>query len=153
MTPQPASTEVRPDGLTYHVIKQENLKAGDKLDIAISYTKTDSGLTSPQLAVPSGTPVTQSAATASIKPATDWLPYLLIGLGLLALLGLGAYWFLRQQRTAEPSPAAKSTQPQTTAQTAARPTVAGGAAFCTQCGRQLRPEDRFCAQCGAPRKG
>ena len=161
VTPQSSGTEVRSDGLTYHLISRENLKAGDKLEIAISYTKTDSALTSPQLAVSSGTPSAAGAGASTAQPASaaagvfaaNWLPYLLIGLGLLVLVGLGAYWFLRQQQTVEPSPKAKRTPPPGEVRTPAGPPVTGGAAFCTQCGHRLGPDDRFCAQCGAIRKG
>lgn len=151
--PQPAGTVVRDDGLTYHVIEQEHLKAGDALDIAISYTKADSALTAPQLAVPSGTSSAQPVAPATVRPTTNWLAYLLIGLGLLALLGLGVYWLWLRRPAAGASPTAKKTRPAATGQTMAYPTVTAGAAFCAQCGRPFRPEDRFCAQCGAPRKG
>jgi hypothetical protein len=30
------------------------------------------------------------------------------------------------------------------------PAPAGGNAFCTQCGRQVREGDRYCSGCGAP---
>lgn len=161
VTPQPSGTEVRSDGLTYHLISRENLKAGDKLDIAIRYIKTDSTLTSPQLAVSSGAPAAAGAGASTAQPApaatsvfaANWLPYLLIGLGLLALIGLGAYWFLGQQRTVEPPAMAKRTPPQGEVRPPAGPPVTGGAAFCTQCGHRLGPDDRFCAQCGAIRKG
>jgi hypothetical protein len=157
VTPAPGRTITGADGLTYHIINLENLAAGEKRDIAISYVKTDSGLTSPQLAVTSATPAPQAAAPAQpqAKQAvqTIWLPLLLISVGLLALIAIGVYWFLSRRRTATPvesvRPAAASAPPQP----AIRPEPGGAAAFCTQCGHTLRSDDRFCAQCGAPRKG
>ncbi len=65
VTPKPSSTIVGADGLTYHIINLEDLAAGEKRDIAISYVKTDSGLTSPQLAVTSATPVAQTSEPAA----------------------------------------------------------------------------------------
>ena len=62
MTPAPSRTTTGADGLTYHIINLENLAAGEKRDIAISYVKTDSGLSSPQLALTSATPAPQAAA-------------------------------------------------------------------------------------------
>jgi hypothetical protein len=156
LTPAPSRTTTGSDGLTYHIINLENLAAGEKRDIVISYVKTDTGLTSPQLAVTSATPAAQ--ASAPTQPQTkqaalpSWLPLLLIGVGLLALIGIGVYWFTSRRRavgpiaSAEPAPASAPLQP------AARPTSGEGAAFCTQCGHALRPDDRFCAQCGTPRK-
>jgi hypothetical protein len=155
VTPKPISTTQGADGLTYHVVRLENLKAGDKQDITISYVKPDSGLTAPQLALPSGTPAVQTQAPAPAQTTpTNWLPYLLIGLGLLVLVGLGVYWFLQQRQPVRPAPETRQTvQPKTTEPTTVRPPVDAGVAFCTQCGRALRPDDRFCAQCGTPRKG
>ena len=157
VTPAPSRTTTGADGLTYHFINLENLAAGEKRDIAISYVKTDSGLTSPQLALTSATPAPQAAAApvqAQAKPAaqTSWLPILLIGVGLLALIGIGVYWFLSRRRTAAPVKTVRPTVASAPPQPAIRPTPGGAAAFCTQCGHMLRPDDRFCAQCGAPRK-
>jgi hypothetical protein len=156
VTPTPSRTITGTDGLTYHIINLTNLAAGEKRDIAINYVKTDSGLTSPQLAVTSATPAAQ--ATAPVQPETkqaalpSWLPLLLIGVGLLALIGIGVYWFTSRRRPimpvepVRPEPASAPPQP------AARPASGSGATFCTRCGNALRPDDRFCAQCGAPRK-
>jgi hypothetical protein len=158
VTPAPSNTITGADGLTYSIVNLENLAAGEKRDIAISYVKTDSGLSSPQLALTSATPAPQAAAApvqAQAKPAaqTSWLPILLIGVGLLALIGIGVYWFLsRPRRTPAPVKPVRPTVASAPPQTAVRPTPVA-AAFCTQCGHTLRPDDRFCAQCGAPRKG
>lgn len=38
---------------------------------------------------------------------------------------------------------------QTVSEPAAAPPVVSAAAFCPQCGRQARPGDHFCGQCGA----
>jgi hypothetical protein len=158
VTPAPSRTTTGADGLTYHIINLENLAAGEKRDIAISYVKTDSGLTSPQLAVTSATPVAQTgepaASQSGLTAQTNWLPILLIGVGLLALIGIGVYWLLSRRSAAPPAVPVKPTVPSVPSQPAARPAPAAAAAsFCTQCGRALRPDDRFCAGCGTPRKG
>jgi hypothetical protein len=157
VTPKPSSTFTGPDGLTYHVINLENLAAGEKRDIAISYVKTDSGLTSPQLAVTSATPVAQASEPAAPQPRpatqTNWLPFLLIGVGLLALIGVGVYWFLSRRHAAPPAKPVRPTVSSEPSQPVVRPAPAAAASFCTQCGRALRPDDRFCAECGTPRKG
>ena len=158
VTPQPASSSKGEDGLTYHVITQENLKAGDKLDIVIRYVKTDTGFTAPQLALPAARPLRSPRRRRPPhrppRATTNWLPYLLIGLGLAAIFGLAAYWFLQQRQPARPAPGAwKTVQAREPEPAAYRPTVTAGALFCTQCGHALRPDDKFCAQCGTPRKG
>ena len=70
VTPAPSRTTTGADGLTYHIINLENLAAGEKRDIAISYVKTDSGLSSPQLALTSATPAPQAAAPAQPQAST-----------------------------------------------------------------------------------
>jgi hypothetical protein len=156
MTPKSTSTVTGTDGLTYHLITLENLAAGEKRDIAISYVKTDSGLTSPQLAVTSATPAAQASGPAVSQPKpvaqTDWLPILLIVVGLLALIGIAVYWLLSQRRAAPPVKPARPTVSSVSSQPAAHPTPAA-VTFCTQCGHALWPDDRFCAECGTPRKG
>jgi hypothetical protein len=156
VTPAPSRTTTGADGLTYHIINLENLAAGEKRDIAISYVKTDSGLTSPQLALTSATPSAQAKLPAPIQtkrtsPA-NLLPFLLIGVGLLALIGIGVYWFVSRRRTTAPVKPVRPTVASTPPQPAIRPAPVAATAFCTQCGHTLQPDDRFCAQCGAPRK-
>ena len=156
VTPTPSRTTTGADGLTYHIINLENLAAGEKRDITISYVKTDSGLTSPQLALTSATSAPQAAAPAQPQttPAaqTSWLPFLLIGVGLLALISIGVYWFVLRRHATAPVEPVRPTVASTSSQPATRPAPVAAAAFCTQCGHTLRPDDRFCAQCGAPRK-
>ena len=85
--PQPKVSETGQDGLTYHVLNRRNLAAGEKVDIGIRYAKTDTGLSAPQLAV------AQTGAAGDHRPdpsaatrVMNWLPWLLIGLGLVLLV-------------------------------------------------------------------
>lgn len=161
MTPASETSFVGDDGLTYFTFNRANLAAGDKIEIVFRYTKTDSGVSRPQLAVTnpaltpaaSGQPAVAQPSDASIGA---WLPWALIGIGAVSLLALLAYWLLWQRRPAvaqtsvRPAPVKAPARP-TSAAAADAP--AGKAAFCTQCGHPFRPDDRFCAQCGAPRRG
>ena len=72
MTPKPSSAITGTDGLVYHVVTLENLAAGEKRDIAISYVKTDSGLTSPQLALTSATPAATSGPCPTPPATACW---------------------------------------------------------------------------------
>jgi hypothetical protein len=159
---QPAAQVAEPkaDGLTYHSFARSNVAAGERVEIVAKYTKTDSGLSSPQLAVTTEGAATGSAATAqAARTSNDWLPWVLIGAGTLALFGIAAYYFLSHRK---PAPVVKVTSGKGTPAANARPparspgarptTGVPGAVFCTQCGKPLRPEDRFCAQCGAARR-
>jgi hypothetical protein len=141
LTPQPQSSYVGANGLTHYVIRRENLRAGDKLDFRIRYAKSDNGLSA-----------TKSAPTAS-RPQSTLLPWLLIALGALALLGAGLYWVLLPRRGAKTATAQAKVSPPKSSDQRPPPTATDvGAGYCTQCGRRLAPSNRFCANCGAPRR-
>lgn len=161
VTPAPETSFVGDDGLTYFTFNRANLAASDKIEIVLRYTKTDSGVSRPQLAVtnPALTPAV-STPTAVARPTGSslgtWLPWGLIGIGGVSLLVLLVYWLLWQRRLmvaqtgGQPAPVQAPGHPPGATATNA---PVGKAAFCTQCGHPFRPDDRFCAQCGAPRRG
>jgi hypothetical protein len=164
LNPPAASTEQDTQGLTYHIVNRESVAAGEKVEIGINYTKTDTSLTAPQLNVTNpGAAAANAPAAATSGNATDWLPWVLIGVGVALLGGILAYWLLsRRQPEPEPAPApagktarpAASTQkplPTVPARPAA-PKPAGPVAFCHNCGTALKAEDKFCSQCGTPRR-
>ncbi len=175
LTPAAESSETGQDGLTYHVLNRRNLAAGEKVDIGIRYAKTDTGLSAPQLAVAA----TGSAGQATTGPAPaaaggstgvmSWLPWLLIGLGLALGAAALVYWLVVARPRAapasasaaksgapvKPQPAARgqAVRPAAPARAAPRPEPAAEpVSFCTNCGHGLKAEDRFCSQCGAPRR-
>lgn len=171
LAPAAENSETGTDSLTYHILNRRNLALGEKLGLEIKYTKADSGLTAPQLAV---APTSAAALPAASAPATtttaatgvtNLLPWLLIALGLVLGAGVLVYWWMTSQRRsaqpAAPMPAkggatlagqgsARPVQPP--ARAAARPQSAESVSFCTNCGHGLKAEDRFCSQCGAPRR-
>jgi hypothetical protein len=155
LTPLPDASIVDKDGLTYALVNRSSLKPGDKTDLSISYRKSDQGLTSAGSAAVQITPTAPAGdaqETVSESSFTSWLPYLLIGVGVVALAGVTLYWILRVRISATSEAAGidtrsrKSTPPDI-------PTQERGEerAFCTKCGRQFGAEERFCAKCGAPR--
>jgi hypothetical protein len=164
LTPAAETTQQGTDGLTYHIVNRGNIAAGETLEIGVSYTKTDTSLSLPQLAVTS-TGAAAGQAPAASASATDWLPWVLIGLGVALLLGILAYWLLSRRQTA-PEPAIPAPRRATAATPKPLPTVParpaqapaaparpdGPSAFCHNCGNALRAEDRFCSQCGTPRR-
>jgi len=157
VTPPPDSSIVGDDGLTYAIVRKSNLKPGDRLDLTFRYTKPDQGLTSAPSAAAQAAPTPQSEtaqASGEVSSFGSWLPYLLIGVGLLALVAAAVYWFMRGRgNTASPRPGDSSAQSLKTAPPVV-PVRASSrdTAFCTQCGRQFGPDDRFCANCGTPRQ-
>ncbi|OQA47568.1 MAG: hypothetical protein BWY52_00073 [Chloroflexi bacterium ADurb.Bin325] len=107
MTPAAQSVSRGTDGLTYHTLVLNNVAAETSVNLQIHYTKTDSGLSSPQLAVTEGAGNVVSGAPASAS-ARGWLPYVLIGVGVTALVAALVYWLLTQRRTAQASRVVKS---------------------------------------------
>ncbi|MGE5601534.1 MAG: hypothetical protein ACM30E_00690, partial [Nitrososphaerales archaeon] len=51
LAPASESSQTGTDGLTYYVFNRRNLAAGEKLGLEIKYSKADTGLSAPQLAV------------------------------------------------------------------------------------------------------
>lgn len=153
MIPQSQRSAQGSDGFTTYYVDRANVSAGEKLPINIRYTKNDQGLSVAQAKIDDTASSSDPNPTgaASGRKSTDWLPILLIGLGVALLVGAGAYWFLRIRPT--PAPAAVPAKTQLS-KTKALPQSARStnAIFCTQCGHQLGSSDRFCAQCGTPRK-
>jgi hypothetical protein len=155
LAPPADSSLVGDDGLTYSSLRKTSLQQGDKLELKVRYKKTDQGLTSAPIAAAQTAPTPQFLTTQETAPGASfspWLPWALIGVGLVALAAAAVYWFLRGKESATPAPAprgARSAKAGSPAEIS--PAGATGAAFCTQCGRQFRPDDRFCANCGAPR--
>lgn len=150
-TPQPEQSFQGSDGFTYYSLAQTNVAAGARLPFNMRYTKNDQGLSVAQ-AQPGATGAAPTAgpppsATAGGLPT--WLPYALIGLGLAALAVLTGFWYVRIRPTSA-DPAGAAPRPRNIGQGGAGQAAA---VFCTQCGRRFAAEDRFCAGCGAPRKG
>lgn len=156
LTPPPDSSIVGDDGLTYAIVRKSNLKPGDKLDLTLRYTKPDQGLTSAPSAAAQTAPTPQpetAQASGERSGFGSWLPYLLIGVGLLALIAAAVYWLTRRRGSPTSRPGESSSQaPKTAPPDVPVRANSREAPFCTQCGRQFGPDDRFCANCGTPRQ-
>ncbi|MCU0508218.1 MAG: zinc ribbon domain-containing protein [Anaerolineae bacterium] len=167
LSPAADTTEQGTDGLTYHVFTRQNLAAGEKLEIDVNYAKSDTSLSAPQLSVTdTDAAAAEAPLVATESSPTDWLPWVLIGAGVALLVGILAYWLLSRRRPEpEPEPAARPvrqapatqkplpTVPARPAQAQTPPaSTAKPAAFCHNCGNALKAEDKFCPQCGTPRR-
>lgn len=124
------------------------LETGQALTIDIEYTKPDEILTVQQLQAqqPVGGPAPGSPAEVeSTSPGggTDWLPWVLIGAGVVALLGAGWFWWQGQQ-PARPRAQVHKKKPRSSR------TKKGAVRFCPSCGTKGLPGARYCHHCGAP---
>jgi hypothetical protein len=119
------------------------------------YAKNDEGLSVAQAKMEAAGPATspETVAKTSTGGMPQWLPIFLIGLGIAALLGAAGYWYLRMRPVSAPAPNPARPAGKSQSRAASRAAPGGRAVFCTQCGHQLGADDRFCAKCGALRKG
>jgi len=130
------------DGMTYFNKEVGALPAGQTFSLSIGYKKPGDELSASSLQVQPSAPVTSVTPGQNILSAV--LPWVLGGVGVLLILGGGAwYWFSgRQKREDKPRrhrhAATKSEPVEDT----------GGYVYCHQCGKRAAPSDRFCRACG-----
>ena len=162
LDPSPMERRTDNQGLTYHQFTYRNIEKGQNHTFTIAYTKT---VAIPS--VPKQQPTPQR--TEKERPRSD---NTLVSLGILAgaiMLFTGWAWLIRDSKrqpmptTASPSRSvpmsdtllaflpedAKTQETASTPPTLQQTRVIN---FCTNCGRKLLPDDRFCAGCGKPIK-
>jgi hypothetical protein len=159
-TLDPPSMERRTDtqGFTYHQSAYRNIRKGQTHTFTVSYTKA--------VATPS-VPKQQQASQPPAKPSPPSNKTLL-SLSILAGAALAfavCAWLFRRSRPqhvpdaslppqSTPTPDAlvtllqESTKTQNTPLTPPPQPQIRAVNFCTQCGRKILPDDRFCAECG-----
>ena len=152
--PAPVNVSEGQDGLTYHVLPDQTVAAGESYNAEINYT-----MSAPMLTVNFLEEDTAPNADLPILDAVpvessgfDW-QLLLIGLGVIILVGVGLWYFLGSRAATSKRPA--KPKPQRVAQKAAPKTAVSSPSpaqsnvnFCHQCGESLTPGDKFCRNCG-----
>lgn len=170
-------------GLSYYARRIEGVQSGQVVQQTVSYTKPDDTLSVEQIrpamtksvsSAPTGTsaptPPAFSTNLSRRSVRAFWLPVgatVVIVAGLV-LIGVGA-WRARQGeplsrgevlegRRAPGKVASRRRGRQRSRRAPGRVDVAvqtrgGPAKFCHGCGAAFEPEDRFCAECGTPRRG
>src|SRR5579859_3936160 len=159
-------------GLNDYTASLGALTAGQTVSLHLSYAKSTAALSKQTVSLAATAPVAAAlgAAGAPAAATANTSPGLMLGaaglLALVSLAGLGT-WFQRRRRTApaEPgsvpaAPPKTSTAPASSRPPAPRspalhspaplPAQPAAARFCTQCGRQVAADDRFCRGCGTP---
>jgi hypothetical protein len=146
------------DGLTYHLVKAGSLLQGETRSWTVTYQKAGSALTAESLGL-AETPA-EAAPPATEDGDQSNVAIFIIAFVALVAVGGGAFWLGRQTQPApEPTPSPprqskrrgsggsrkgigpESPQPS--------PSFGEEAAFCYQCGAEMRPDSEFCHKCGA----
>ena len=154
--PEPTSVSQGQDGLTYHVLPNQAVAAGDTYSVEVDYT-----MSVPQLTVSFSAPDDTDAgselpfldAVPVEGSGFDW-PVLLIAFGVLILVVTAVWYLLSRQsastrRPARPKPQRPKPARKTAVNQAASPTASKAKAnFCHQCGQPLTDGDKFCRNCG-----
>ncbi len=136
---------VQEDGLTYFTKQVGNVDAGTPFTVRFGYTKPDDEFS---LSSQSVQPVQAASGDAAGRVnASDILPWVLGGVGLILVLG-GLVWFLvSRNRSMVSATSGKRHRRSGRAQT---PEVLSGTdpIFCPKCGRKASTADLFCRACG-----
>ena len=172
LIPTPAETITGGDNLQYSNVVQENVAAGETVQVVATYQRNSDALSveslqnSPASAAPAANISVISNTTEN--SISDYLGYALVGIGVLLLLSVGGYWLMKnkKQRAHVDTPARRPKQPrrkkrqkskqkmrQQTGVTMATTSNAGGSGgFCYNCGTALRSDAKFCHSCGAQKR-
>jgi hypothetical protein len=154
MTTDPAVFSVLPreDGFQYHNLSPQAVAAGERLTLAIRYSRSVSQL-SAELRQPETTtetiPTSQPETASGIR--LTW-PTILLASGGVAVLAVGLWTLFgermmaarRRPGTARPIKSEPELELET-AEAASAPTFVQ---FCHQCGQKSDSNDRFCRSCG-----
>jgi hypothetical protein len=112
-----------------------NLEAGEQLPIKLTYTKTSDRLSVSDQPLETGIVDENTEGRVSLS---NYLPYILGGLGILLIVTGGLYFWQTS----------KGTRGQRLRHQARDEKSSGGDVYCHQCGKRAQPTDRFCRTCG-----
>ncbi len=145
LTPAAGTPAQEEDGLLYYTSELGSLAPGETFTLQVDYTKAREDLTVQQLQVHPSAPLEEAQGQVTFS---DWLPWLLGGLGLALIVG-GLIWYWR---SGQESPRPPRQRPRRHAAPSASPPEPPPSAgrYCPQCGTRAQPGDRFCRNCGAP---
>jgi hypothetical protein len=143
-------------GLNYYSMALGPLASGQAVHLQLDYTKAIPGLS-----------VEGSGAGIAVTPDLPAPPspvipaealWAVAGAGGTLVLVAVALWFVRSRGAVEPEVASgrkrgrRSARLEAARQGADDKPAGQPGGFCTQCGQPYQPGDRFCRNCGAPRR-
>jgi hypothetical protein len=123
------------NGHTFLEWGTSNLQAGEQLPISLTYSKTSDRLSVSDQPLETGIVDESTQGRISLS---NYLPYILAGLGILLILTGGLYFW--QTSKGRPGPRLRHRVRETEA--------VGTEIYCHQCGKRAQPADRFCRTCG-----
>ena len=143
----PAMTKSGPaqDGFSYYTSNMTDTKAGDKITFKASYDKADDKLSADTLGVQPVQPLDQPASGQS--SFSNLLPWILGGLGVLLIVGGGA-WYWMSGNTSNKSTKSRKRHSYKDEEDDDAEESGDGQTYCTKCGKRAQPADRFCRACG-----
>jgi len=144
--PDVTSSAASVDGLMYHTLSRNGVKAGETVEIQASYEKASSQLSVETMkpgAAPAPAPATEEAAGSDSRTA-------LVVIAAMFLCAAAVAVGLMVRRRQQVGSTARSTPPPAKARSGAPGRKANR--FCTQCGFGVGGDDRFCQRCGAALK-
>jgi hypothetical protein len=166
MTTDPAVFSVTPrqDGFQYHNFSPQEIAAGERLSLDVSYSRSVSQLSAELLQPETTAETTTSNQPSETAPGTslNW-PMILLASGGVAVLAVGAWMMFGERirsarQNGERTPIARKASPAKPRPTPApapkvemetsEPQTPTFAQFCHQCGQKSDPNDRFCRSCG-----
>lgn len=152
ITPTPAGSAERGDGLTYHTLPSRAVGANEPITIEVAYTVEAPVLSAPSQELPAATVgASPAAATVGGDGLSPW--WLAAAAGVLLLVGGAWYLGQRQGRGASRARKPQSARPaKSGASKAAPPKDAGPPRYCHNCGLAAQPGATFCRNCGTQLK-
>jgi hypothetical protein len=132
----------------------EEIAAGERVAISLTYVKPSSALSVDILGLnqdPAGGSGTGETVPSPAVNSGEQLPTgFVIGLGVVSILLIAGaiYWYTHDTGKAKTAPALAAKANRRAARKSGS-SPAGGRRFCTQCGQEIDPADKFCRNCGA----
>ena len=138
ITTDPQMRDATPTGSTQTLLEwgTNALEAGEQLPIKVTYTKTSDRLSVSDQPLETGVVDENTQGRISLS---NYLPYILGGLGVLLILVGGLYFW--QSSKGKPITQRRRHR-------ARDDDSDGGDVYCHQCGKRAQSGDRFCRTCG-----
>lgn len=137
ITTEPPMRTAATDGITQSLLEwgTSELEAGEQLPIRVTYTKTSNRLSVSDQPLETGVVDESTQGRVSLS---NYLPYILGGLGILLILAGGLYFWQTSQGKPAPRKRHRTRDGDSDNEEV----------YCHQCGKRAQPGDRFCRTCG-----